>query len=431
MTTTTRRGALLATLALAISAMPAPVAFGAEPQTQTFNFTGTEQVFDVPDDVSSIHVVLVGAPGGSVNDCASGEGLCGGRGARVEANLAVTPASRLYVEVGAAGSDMSLSPPAASFNGGGAGGRALDFGAYLPGGGGASDIRTSPIGQPASVESRVIVASGGGGAGGDATGGDAGAAGAGASRGGQPGTQGAGGAGGAVGGTDGGLGIGGSGGGAAKNAGGGGGGGLYGGGGGGTAISGPDTLSGGGGGGSSYTGSATNVIVGLDNTRTPSITITFITALESGVVNAEVTIPSSAACLELSTSTIDFGTLPLGSTDERGNPDVNVTNCSGATATFFARGTDATGSGAAWTLADSGATCADTLGVDSYHLSLQEGVSGSTALWRLGTTNKVLLDVPAGFFAPFWPMIDTACPGSSGGGTTMSMQIIFVATAAE
>jgi hypothetical protein len=114
----------------------------------------------------------------------------------------------------------------------------------------------------------------------------------------------------------------------------------------------------------------------------------------------------------------------------RGTPDIEVTNCSASATTLLARGTDATAPGASWALVKSSATCADTLGVDAYHLALLEGVQGSTAAWQLGTTNTELLDVPAGLAAPFWPTIDAACPGSSGAGQQMSMQIIFLATEA-
>ena len=138
--------------------------------------------------------------------------------------------------------------------------------------------------------------------------------------------------------------------------------------------------------------------------------------------------PTSAACLELSTTAVDFGTLPLGAVDQLGAPDVDVTNCSGVSGTILARGTDATAAGALWALTDAAATCADTLGTDAYRLALHEGVQGSTAVWQLSTSNKELLVVPAGFYAPFEAAIDTACPGSTGAGATMTMQIVFVAT---
>jgi Tol biopolymer transport system component len=147
-------------------------------------------------------------------------------------------------------------------------------------------------------------------------------------------------------------------------------------------------------------------------------------ARDTGVVRAQVTVPTSAACLELSTSGVDFGTLPLGAEDQAGAPPIVVSNCSGLSETIFARGTDAAASGAAWALTDSPATCADTLGIDAYHLDLSDGVTSV----RLSTANKQLQTLASGADLTRTARIFTACPGSSGGGTTMAMQIVFVAT---
>lgn len=420
----------LAILLQALLAGP-PAALAVEPVTEQYLPTGATQEFIVPEDVTKVHVELTGGWGGSYAGATNG-----GVGGEVEGDLTVTPGETLYVEVGYHGADVALNATPGGYNGGGAGGPCgADVSGNFHGasGGGATDIRTIPAGFPGSLESRLVVAGGGGGAGDTADGGSAGQLNAMGPHGGSGGNLMTGGAGGIgdVSGAGGVLGAGGDGATTISGAcGAGGGGGYYGGGGGGASATDP-TDGGSGGGGSNYLGSLTNASEGLDGSFVPHVFITYTPDLSNGVVAAQVTIPSSAACVELSTAAVDFGTLPLGSTDERGTPDVNVTNCSAVGATFYARGTDATGTGAAWTLDDSTATCADTLAVDSYHLTLQEGVSGSTALWRLGTTNKVLQDVPAGVYAPYWPTIDTACPGSSGGGLTMSMQILFLATAAE
>ena len=146
---------------------------------------------------------------------------------------------------------------------------------------------------------------------------------------------------------------------------------------------------------------------------------------DNGAVGASVTVPSSAACIEISTSAVDFGTLPLGAEDQPGTPDVTVTNCSGLGSDIYAHGTDAAdGAGAAWTLADTSATCADTLGVDNYRLGLEQ--SGSET--SLGITNKLLESLASGAVGTHTARIWTACPGSSGSGTTMSMQVVFLAT---
>ena len=137
---------------------------------QVFSYTGAEQTYVVPAGVTQVHVVVDGASGGFVAS------VGGGLGAEVSADLPI-PAGQtvLYVEVGGTGD---------GFNGGGA-----------PNGGDASDVRLLPRAQSDSLNSRVIVAGGGGGVASFA-GGDAGADGSGGSAGGKAGTSTAGGAGG-------------------------------------------------------------------------------------------------------------------------------------------------------------------------------------------------------------------------------------------
>ena len=398
----------------------------ADPTTVTFGYTGGEQVFDVPAGVTSIRVVLVG-----------GRGYDTGGGSdpmHVEGDLVVAPGSRLYVEVGGDGAPggTGSGDGAGGFNGGGNGGFGLTFGVTGAGGGGASDIRTIGRSEPNTLASRLVVAAGGGGAGFSGVGGDAGLAGSPAGAGGGAGTSSAGGAPGAapIPGNSGSLGTGGNGGStcafdlcADGTGGGGGGGGYFGGGGGGAG----DEGGGGGGGGSSYTGSATNLIGPflVGGTSVPSVSITYDPdgGSANGVVDATVTVPTSAACLELSTTSIDFGSVALGATDAPASPTIGVTNCSGSVGLVYARGTDATGLAAAWDLVDSSATCADSLGVDAYHLRL----AGQGTV-QLSTENKSLGSIASGATTNQTARLDTACPGSTGGGTTMSFEIRFLAT---
>lgn len=258
---------LLGLCALLLAAAPALAT------TQTFLFTGAEQIFKVPGGVNSIHVVATGGGGGSSSGI-------GGVAAQVTGDLTVTPGQTLYVEVGGRGQDGG-SGSAGGFNGGGNGG-----GSGGAGGGGASDIRTSPRSSGLVIEDRLIVAAGGGGAGGAGeagSGGTGGAAGEGGEEGESSGNEGGaagspteGGAGGSgcagSGGTgDRGEGGGGGAGAGASNAAGGGGGGYYGGGGGGGGCS---FGGGGGGGGSSLVPPlGSQVLVGL--ATEPEIQITY------------------------------------------------------------------------------------------------------------------------------------------------------------
>ena len=236
-------------------------AANAQNVVQTFTYTGADQTFTVPANVTSINVYLWGAGGYGPG---SFSGL-GGGGAFVSGSLAVTPGSVFTLLVGGAGGISS-----GGFGGGGSG---------VGGGGGRSAL------QQSGASGDLVDAGGGGGSGGglSGVGGAGGAGGVTQGRsgqnvfglvdsGGKGGTQSAGGAGGLgnfdfggngrFNGSPGGQytgGKGGSDGSANRPFGGGGGGGYYGGGGGGFGYEGIQREYGGGGGGSSYLGPLTNI----------------------------------------------------------------------------------------------------------------------------------------------------------------------------
>jgi hypothetical protein len=198
---------------------------------QTFTYTGSDQSFTVPANVTEFYVYMWGAGGqGATDDTYTGYG---GAGAMVQGVLPVTPGTTLTIQVGQGGTY-------ATSNTYGGGGRAYNFGSA---GGGASQIAISGISW--------VIAGGGGGIGAGLQGGCGTYSGSGASGeglaegGGRGGTQYAGGAGGTTAPDHGSAGSAGTGGDASVDTyAGGGGGGYYGGGGGGY---------GGGGGGSSFT----------------------------------------------------------------------------------------------------------------------------------------------------------------------------------
>jgi hypothetical protein len=420
-----RRTIAITALALAIQALgPVSPAQAANPIIASFAYTGSQQSWLVPSGVTTIHAVLVGGRGGLGSSGALGSG---GFGARVEADLSVSPGQMLFVMVGGNGGagDFGGTPGAGGFNGGGSGGNgAGNWGGG--GGGGASDLRATDSGVPDSLLSRLIVAAGGGGAG-TTSGGNAGAPGADPLGGGGAGTSGAGGTGGSGSGSGsaGSIGQGGTGGLAFAindRGGGGGGAGHYGGGGGGAASS-----SYGGGGGSSFTGAATNATTAIDDTGVPSVTITYVPDTTGGTVDATVTMASSAVCLELSTTAIDFGTRQFGEVGVPASPLIGVTNCSGIGEVILGRGTDATGpGGAAWSLATFGACQTGVLGTDAFRLRL-ESQAVPDVFVDLGTVNATLQALGAGATAAHEAQIDTPCPGSTGAGEVMSMQIVFTA----
>ena len=267
-----RIAGIYAGLVMAVAGM---LVFSASAFAETkFTYTGKEQEFVVPAGVMTLHVVAIGGAGAQEEFGAPGSG---GLGAVVSGNVSVLPGETLYVEVGGQGSSGQ-----GGFNGGGEGP------ALGAGGGGASDVRMVSIGaEPspggkASLESRLLVAAGGGGAGyGGAcsdAGGDGGNAEAegdnGAScdgelggTGGHAGTSTEGGKGGELSGNAGSLGSGGTG----STGSGGGGGGLYGGGSGGFGGCG---CAGGGGGGSNLIPAGGKAALD-ENQAEPSVAITY------------------------------------------------------------------------------------------------------------------------------------------------------------
>jgi hypothetical protein len=158
------QGAALAVACAGLSPLVLAPAASAGTVSTTFTGIGEQQIFEVPDGVTSVEVTAVGATGGG--------GMFGGLGGVVTGIVPAAPGEPLYVEVGAEGCEGTCAK-ARPFNGGGA---VLDGGAagsgdgerLTPGasGGGASDVQTVPISDPAGLSSRVLVAGGGGGSGG-------------------------------------------------------------------------------------------------------------------------------------------------------------------------------------------------------------------------------------------------------------------------
>jgi hypothetical protein len=205
--------------------------------TVTFTYTGAEQQFTVPANITSLSAVAIGAHGGTHQRPGISNNV-GGNGASVSQSFGVTAGQTLFVEVGGDGSDWATAQSApGGFNGGGTApsyfsGTAFDLGAGA--GGGASDVRTVASSAPSTLDSRLVVAAGGGGGSIQGNGGNAGSDGGpnAYSSFGHAGTAVAGGAAGSGGGSTGVAGTVGSGGAGGSNDGGaGGGGGLYGGGG--------------------------------------------------------------------------------------------------------------------------------------------------------------------------------------------------------
>ncbi len=160
---------------------------------------------------------------------------------------------------------------------------------------------------------------------------------------------------------------------------------------------------------------------------TALIGVTGIGVPASGTVTAQVDVAPSAACVELSTSSVSFGALSLGDEDQPASPLVTITNCSGGDETLYAAGTDATAPDAAWSLTDEAVTCGSGLALDTYRLRIAS-TSFEPEL-ELSTASKPVQGLEAAATADHELRIFTACPGSTGAGKTMTMSVNYVVVA--
>lgn len=300
----------------------------------TFSYTGANQTYTVPANVTSVQVYMWGAGGG-------GKTVSGGAGAMVQGVLTVTPGETLNIVVGGGGPAPTTTLTSA-FGGGGAQG--LGDGGQSGGGGGRAAIQR---GGTAVTNDIVVAGAGGGGtfssAGGSAT--FSGTANNGASSSGVQGfggTQSAGGAGGAAGqygtGTAGSRGQGGSvvnpis---ASSNDGGGGGSGYFGGGGGGT----NGGNAGGGGGGSSFTGNlaliAGQSVLGFNSTNGTSAPNTgstyYVAGVAAGAINGA---GGNGLVVIVPVPTVATSATALASTTSLAAPTSLTLSFSGTTATL-------------------------------------------------------------------------------------------------
>ncbi len=265
----------------------------------TFSFTGGEQQYTVPAGVRQLLVDARGAEGGNYPG-----GAAGGKGARVQALLPVTPGQIIRLYVGGAGNAGNSNNYTASprgeggWNGGGAGGAGQSY-RYGGGGGGATDIRLGP-----DLTDRVLVAGGGGGAGPNGGNGGSGGVPTGVNGGGAS----------ASGGMGGGLAAGGNSGGALGQGGfsdgaGGGGGGYYGGGG--YGLGGGS--GGGGGGGSSLVSSGSSTLTANYQAGNGSITLTIAPGYQSPALDGSnfVNVPGDNLGNHTATQNLNLGSNTL------------------------------------------------------------------------------------------------------------------------
>jgi len=339
-------------------------------QTQTFNYTGSQQSWVVPAGVTSISFTVNGAEGGFSTSNFQNGGI-GGKGGRVSGTLAVTPGQTLYFFVGGKPTGSN-----AGWNGGGNGN------GDAAGGGGASDIRVGGT----ALSNRAVVAAGGGGGGcycfccfgghgGDGGGltGESGVSGNFA--GGSGGSQTSGGSGG----NDGTSGLGGN----TPNSGGGGGGGYYGGG------SGYNDS--GGGGGSSYTSASASGVIHTPGIRSGDglITISYQELCASSRIAVPVTVNSIAAPSSLTSNSPQCNEVTI---TRSGNPAAGIT--------WYWQGTNANGTS---TNLGSGSTYSATAS-GTYYLRAQN----ANGCWSSSSSSISITVLPSPS-TPVTPIVSQQC----------------------
>jgi hypothetical protein len=153
------------TIAALLASAPAASASASPAPSQTFDYTGGVQFFNVPSGVTSISIDASGGKGGNAGGSAGVHGGVGGQGGETVATLPVSPGDTLTVVVGGkGGSSGNYGSDGASGgfgagNGGNGGDSSLFMAAGGGGGGGSSEVDTS-----ANIP--LVVAGGGGGGGG-------------------------------------------------------------------------------------------------------------------------------------------------------------------------------------------------------------------------------------------------------------------------
>lgn len=148
---------------------------------------------------------------------------------------------------------------------------------------------------------------------------------------------------------------------------------------------------------------------------------------DSGTVAASVT--AATPCITVTPASVTFGTAGFSNSSTATVVDssgtMSFTNCGSAKQRIYGRGTNATGSGATWTLMTAGSPANPcTVGPNSYQ---QATFRGSTEV-ILTDTNTNLIDLDGGANFTVDGRIRMPCAGSSGAGTSMSFSFVYTAT---
>jgi hypothetical protein len=147
-----------------------------------------------------------------------------------------------------------------------------------------------------------------------------------------------------------------------------------------------------------------------------------------------------APCIQLSTTTLDYGTLSFAANGSHSmavaGSGVDVTNCSAAVSTFAMAGTDASGPGGSWSLTDRWQICDGSLNkYGLLQIELPEAFTGQYLVTtprglvhRRPPTNDPFQTFNPGESEALGFSVAMPCVGSNGAGQTFSFTIGLTAT---
>jgi hypothetical protein len=159
-------------------------------------------------------------------------------------------------------------------------------------------------------------------------------------------------------------------------------------------------------------------------------------APDSGSVVGTVTAIGGGACLELTNTSVGFGTLPFSTRTQvssaAGNPTPTFKNCGNFLETISIAGTDASGVNSSWQLNNklSSNPCLDATGaaqINLYDLFFDAAPIGHVKVTKIATP---ISTYAAGVTTPLGLQISMPCVGSSGDGQSVTFSINLTAAVA-
>ena len=179
--------------------------------------------------------------------------------------------------------------------------------------------------------------------------------------------------------------------------------------------------------------SALGIATALGVSVTPAFTAA---PADSSSVVGTVTALGGGACLQLSSTSVSFGTLPFSTRTQgssgQGNPTPTFQNCGNFNETISIAGSDGTGTNTLWHLDNrfGGNPCLDATGaaqIGVYGLEFNAAPVGQA---RITKTPAPISTYPAGVTTPLTLQLDMPCVGSQGDGQVVSFSVNLTAAVA-